>query len=290
LAQAAVRAQRTPPADELEPDISADPATLLDLLELTEAGPDQYRGNTAFEDAMGLYGGQVAAQALRAASLTVSPDRIPHSLHSYFLRAGDPMKPVDYEVSRDRDGRSYSARRVTARQEGQVIFDMGCSFHVPETGPDVQVAVMPPVAGPDTQPVRVLASRTLDLEIRAAEQSGATDMPYRVWARASVELAPDPHLQACVLTYLSDMYSGLFALDEDTDGVGLTSLDHSLWFYRPIDMGQWVLMDLIPESLSAGRGMYFGRVYDQQGRLVAGLTQESLFRVGAWKGRGPRTP
>jgi acyl-CoA thioesterase-2 len=271
----------------LEPDITADAPTLLDLLELEVLGPDLYRGATAFEDAMGLYGGQVAAQALRAASLTVSPERVPHSLHAYFLRAGDPMKPADYEVSRDRDGRSYSARRVTARQDGKVIFDMGCSFHIPEEGPDVQVAVMPAIAGPEAEPVRVLDTRTLSVEIRKAEQREPSDGPYRVWARAGVDLGSDQHLQACALTYLSDMYSGLFALNENTEGVGLTSLDHSLWFYRPIDLNQWMLMDLIPESVSAGRGMYSGRLYDQQGRLIAGLTQESLFRVGAWKNRPP---
>lgn len=236
---------------------------------------------------MGLYGGQVAAQALRAASFTVTPDRIPHSLHAYFLRAGDPMQPVDYEVSRDRDGRSYSARRVTARQGGQVIFDMGCSFHVRETGPDAQVAVMPAIPGPEAEPIRVLDSRTLSIEIRKAEQRESAGGPYRVWARAELEVGPDQQLQACVLTYLSDMYSGLFALDEDTEGVGLTSLDHSLWFFRPIDLSQWVLMDLIPESVAAGRGMYSGRIYDQDGQLLAGLTQESLFRVGAWKNRPP---
>lgn len=271
----------------MELDICADKPTLLDLLRLESLGPDRYRGATAFEDAMGLYGGQVAAQALRAASFTVTPDRIPHSLHAYFLRAGDPMQPVEYEVSRDRDGRSYSARRVTARQGGRVIFDMGCSFHVPEAGPDVQVAAMPVIAGPEAEPIRVLDSRTLSMEIRKAEQRESADGPYRVWARAELDLGPDQHLQACALTYLSDMYSGLFGLEEDTDGVGLTSLDHSLWFYRPIDLSQWVLMDLIPESVSAGRGMYSGRVYDLQGRLVAGLTQESLFRVGAWKNRPP---
>jgi acyl-CoA thioesterase-2 len=269
----------------VEPDICADQPTLLDLLTLETLDPDRYRGATVVPDEWGLYGGQVAAQALRAASLTVTADRLPHSLHAYFLRAGDPTQPVDYEVSRDRDGRSYSSRRVTARQGGRVIFDMGCSFHLPETGPDVQVAVMPAIAGPDTEPVRVLDTRTLNIEIRKAEQREPADGPYRVWARAELDLGPDQHLQACALTYLSDMYSGLFALEEDTDGVGLTSLDHSLWFYRPINLNDWVLMDLIPESVSAGRGMYSGRVYDPEGRLVAGLTQESLFRVGAWKSR-----
>src|SRR5690606_13550442 len=117
--------------------------TVLDLLTLEKLEEDLYRGTTVFEEPFALYGGQVAAQALAAAGDTVDPERLPHSLHGYYLRSGDAARPTVFRVYRDRDGRSFSARRVVAIQNGKVIFNMSASFHVTEPGVDVQIHPMP---------------------------------------------------------------------------------------------------------------------------------------------------
>jgi acyl-CoA thioesterase-2 len=201
-------------------------------------------------------------------------------MHGYFLRPGDPTKPVIFQVHRDRDGRSYCARRVIARQNGKVIFNLVTSFHLAEEGPDIQAATIP--SGPASETLgQLLPVRTLDVVFhQSLDSSGAQVVPFpsRVWARATVELGDDPHLHACVLAYVSDMFSGLFTLAEPGVNVLLTSLDHSIWFHRPVNMNNWVLMDLIGESVSSGRGMYTGRLFSEDGVLVAGIAQESLFR------------
>ncbi|MCW2528184.1 MAG: putative acyl-CoA thioesterase [Pseudonocardiales bacterium] len=202
-----------------------------------------------------------------------------HSLHGYFLRPGDPRKQVIFEVHRDRDGRSYSARRVIARQGGKVIFNMATSFHIPENGIDAQAATMPDVQVPVTRLGGRLATRVFDVDFRDPEPSTVHPFPAQVWARVEVDLGDDRHLHACALTYVSDMFSGLMSLAPGAKPVGLTSLDHAIWFYRPVKMDEWVLMDLIGESVHSGRGLYSGRIFTADGVLVAGLAQESLFRV-----------
>ncbi|GAA3617990.1 acyl-CoA thioesterase II [Kineosporia mesophila] len=280
--------------------------TLLDLLTLEELDTDLYRTSVLHPDPYGLFGGQVAAQTLRAAGLTVTADRGVHSLHGYFLRPGDPGRPVVFEVHRDRDGRSYSARRVVARQGGQVIFNLAASFHVPEDGPDVQAGKMPdePLPGPDTTGLR---AGTIGIDFfeapgglpgrRNAEpwwepalpgERRPDARPSRVWARPQIRIPDDPHLHACVLTYLSDVLTGLSTLAVPSPDTLLTSLDHAIWFHRPVDMNDWVLMDLTGHSLAAGRGMYSGRIFSADGRLVAGLAQESLFRKNPTGARRPR--
>jgi acyl-CoA thioesterase-2 len=204
-----------------------------------------------------------------------------HSMHGYFLRPGDPSRPVIFEVHRDRDGRSYAARRVIARQNGKVIFNLATSFHLAEESPDLQAATIPAGSMARSLGDRLLV-RTLDVEFRKAlDETGKVadgPLPSRVWLRATLDLGDDPHLHACVLTYASDMFSGLFTFVEPMTTVLLTSLDHSIWFYRPVNMNDWVLMDLVGESVSSGRGMYTGRMFTEDGVLVAGIAQESLFR------------
>ncbi|GAB6901482.1 acyl-CoA thioesterase [Kineosporia succinea] len=278
--------------------------SLLDLLTLEEIDTDLYRTSTLNPDPFGLFGGQVAAQTLRAAGHTVEPDRVVHSMHGYFLRPGDPERPVVFEVHRDRDGRSYSARRVVARQGGKVIFNLAASFHVPEDGPDLQAGAMPaePLPGPDTPRLR---SGTIGVDFFEATSqvsrepwweppvAGAGRLedarPSRVWARPQLLLPHDePHLHACVLTYLSDILTGLSTLTAPGPDTLLTSLDHAVWFHRPVDLNDWVLMDLTGQSIAAGRGMYSGRIFARDGRLVAGLTQESLFRKDPARSGRPR--
>jgi acyl-CoA thioesterase-2 len=254
--------------------VTADRPSLLEILTLEPVGPNAYRSVAAFDDARGLYGGQVAAQALRAAALSAPADSIVHSLHGYFLRPGDPKLPVDFTVLADRDGRSYSARRITALQSGEVILNLAASFHRPESGPDVQASPMPAAITPDASRPRIV-TRLLDVDVVAEPFEHA---PWRVWLQAAGGLPDDVNLHACVLLYLSDMYSGLhrmLAVDEFTS---LKTLDHSMWFYRPARADDWLLMDLIPVSVAGGRGMYTGQIFDASGVLVAGLAQESLYR------------
>lgn len=227
---------------------------------------------------MNLYGGQVAAQALLAAGRTVPDGRVPHSLHCYFLRAGDPLKAVDYHVHRDRDGRAYSARTVSAMQDGREILTMSSSFHVVEEGPDVQSVALPAVPAPDDPACRDFEGRTLDIVYRDPEDGARDHMIRRVWAKASVDLGDDPLLHACVVAYISDMFTGLFSLVPRRDDVALSSLDHALWFMRDARADDWLFMELHGESLHGGRGLYSGDMYDARGALVAKLVQESLFR------------
>jgi acyl-CoA thioesterase-2 len=252
--------------------------TLLDLLELEEIDRDLYRARSTFPDPHALYGGQVAAQALRAAGGTVPPDRYPHSLHGYFLRGGDAAKPTIFRVNRDRDGRSFSARRVVALQGGEVIFNMSCSFHVEQTGPEVQAQQPPPAGDPDTLPV-VELPRLFSLESRQAPQAVPdTPWPTSFWSRLTVPVPDDPLLHACVLTYLSDISSGLAGLPGAGQSAG-PSLDHAVWFHRRARLDRWVLVELRPSTVSGGRGWYTGSIFDQAGVLLASLVQESLFRA-----------
>ncbi len=256
---------------------------LLDLLALEEPARDVFRAANVFADPMNLYGGQVAAQALRAAGLTVEKDRIPHSMHCYFLRAGDPLKPVDYYVHRDRDGRSYSARTVSAMQEGREILIMSASFHVTEAGPNAQGSTLPTFPKPHEAQLKVLDARTCDIEFQ--EPTGVTegDMIRQVWTKSAVDLGDDPLLHACVVTYISDMFTGLFTLVPRRNDVALSSLDHAIWFLRPVKADDWMFMQLQGESLNDGRGLYSGEMFDSSGSLVAKLMQESLFRPRAPK-------
>jgi len=268
-----------------EPQADAARPTLLDVLTLERIDANLYRSAVVFDDQFGLYGGQVAAQALRAAAETVAPERHPHSLHGYFLSRGDPTYPVLLTVHRDRDGRSYSNRRVIAVQNGNVIFNLAASFHVVEDGYDYQAHQAPEVTDPDDLPGFTLHTRMLGIEIKVPEQAiEGQQWPARVWMRSSEKLADDT-MHACALTYVSDMFTGLASVRGIADVGIVTSLDHAVWFYRRVAMDDWVLMDLQPESTAGGRGMYTGRIFSKDGRLAAGIAQESLFRPGRGSSR-----
>jgi acyl-CoA thioesterase-2 len=249
---------------------------LLALLDLEELEPDRYRSSVVFDEQFTLYGGQVAAQALQAAGRTVSPDRVPHSLHGYYLRGGSATRPTVFRVERDRDGRSYSARRVVAIQDSKVIFTLSASFAVPESGVDQEIDVRPEVPSADGLPVAELP-RLLSIEARLPPQVHGGEWPTRFWARCTLALTDEPLLHACVLTYLSDISSGLMTLDTGDAFTG-PSLDHAVWLHRPVRMDHWVLMDLAPRTVAGARGWYTGTLRGPDGTLVASLAQESLFR------------
>jgi acyl-CoA thioesterase-2 len=265
--------------------------TVLDVLDLEEIDRDLYRSTLVFTDPLPLYGGQVAAQALLAAGRTVPEDRLPHSLHGYFLRSGVAARPTVFRVDRDRDGRSFSARRVVALQGGEVVFSMSTSFASPGEGPDLRADPAPDVEPPDG--LRGYdVPRLFSMEGRKPAQpfEVETYWPTRFWARSRVPLPDSPLAHACVLTYLSDIGTGLSAFPQDEASSG-PSLDHAVWFHRPARLDDWVLMDLLPRTVSHGRGWYTGSVLTSDGTLAASFTQEALFRPGPNPFRQkPRSP
>ncbi len=235
------------------------------------------------------YGGQVAAQALRAAALTVPEGRIAHSLHAYFLAAGDAGAPIELKVERDRDGGRYSGRRVSAVQHGSVIFSMVCSFVRPqETTAGFQAAAIPPVDPPENSATHLLnASRAFDVEARVPEDPDPWyRWPARLWLRIREPLDDDPNVRACGLVFLSDLCTGL-SRHPQIEQVGLLpSIDHAVWLHRAGDPNDWLLIDLNPLSAAGGRGVYSGQMFHRDGTLLASLAQESLFDFPAQRPLG----
>jgi acyl-CoA thioesterase II len=251
-----------------------------------------------------LFGGQVLAQALAAACGTVAPDRPPHSLHGYFLRAGDAALPVIYQVDRTRDGGSFSTRRVVALQKGVPILHMECSFHRHEETFDRQMAA-PDLPGPDglaTLPEILNANadripqayldRFGDLgpfEVRPVDPAQAlgqsTSDRRAMWIRVpSMAESHNPLLHQIALVYLSDFWLAATAVSRDMSmaeigsGVRISSLDHALWFHRPLRADEWLLYDTDSPSIVNGTGVSRGLLFDQAGALVATVTQEALYR------------
>ena len=261
---------------------------LARLLSVAETAPDRFVAGflapfLAPGRHDGLYGGQVAAQALLAAARTVADDRPPHSLHGYFLRRGDARLPVVFDVERDRDGHSYSARTVVARQEERVIFRMAASFARPEEGPDRQAVVLPEVAGPEeSHPVPSILP---GVEVRDPDPSAERRHPMRTWVRAPGSAGGGPLHAAAVLVYVSDLFSGLASLMGPRVR-SMASLDHAVWFHRPVRMDDWVLMDHVGTSVSSGRGWYGSTLFDRSGAARASCAQEMVIR----EARGPETP
>jgi acyl-CoA thioesterase-2 len=274
---------RSASTDEAHP---RDVADLLRLLDLEELDRDLYRGaNPRHPFLPHLYGGQVAAQAVRAASLTVPDGRWLHSLHGYFLRPGDTERSTILHVDRDRDGRSFSARHVVARQDGAAIFSMLASFHIDEPGRDYQHARPAFTQAPEEVPEGPLIGHNTMFELRSLVESPPHDrfprMSHRFWARTRGALPDDRLLHSCVLTYLSDMSTGFAKLPADGSAGGGPSLDHAVWFHRPARLDDWVLVDLEPIAAAGARGYYTGTVHDRGGNLVATIAQEHLLRPRA---------
>ncbi|MFJ4617941.1 acyl-CoA thioesterase [Streptomyces sp. NPDC088812] len=282
---------------------------LLDLLDLEQIEENIFRGRSRSAVVPRVFGGQVAAQALVAAGRTVPPDRHAHSLHAYFLRAGDPGAPIVYTVERIRDGRSFTTRRAVAVQHGRPIFTLSASFQTYEDGLDHQ-AVIPPAPDPATLPTsedRLRGYAHLDpavvekfLEARQAIDLRYVDEPpfgrfgepreprSQVWFRTNGKLggAVDvPLLHVVLATYVSDMTlldSILLAHGRGGWAVGDVvgaSLDHAMWFHRPFRVDDWLLYDQESPSAYGGRGLGQGRIYTRDGRLAVSVIQEGVVRV-----------
>jgi acyl-CoA thioesterase II len=282
-------------------------ADLLKLLELERIEDRIFRGESRDLGGARVFGGQVLGQALTAASYTVQGRRV-HSLHAYFLVAGDVDAPIVYEVELARDGKSFSNRRVVAIQHGQPIFNMTASFQVPEEGLE-HAAPMPQVPGPDGLPdVRELPPDVLakvpekmrrfltherPFEFRTVEPIQVIAPPRaqpkrHIWVRTIDKLPDDPHLHRNVLAYLSDYQLVSTAtlphgIHFAEGNVQLASLDHAMWFHRPFRADEWLLYAMESPNASGGRGLALGKIFTRDGALVASTAQEGVVRV--WAGR-----
>jgi acyl-CoA thioesterase II len=269
------------------------PRRLLDVLDLERLEVDLFRGSGPATSVQRVFGGLVAGQALVAAGRTVTADRQVHSLHSYFLRPGDPSVPIVYQVERLRDGSSFSARRVAGVQHGAAIFSLAASFQVSQPGLDHQ-APSPDVPAPEDRP-RSPAPHALlgapgdDIEFRhitptPSENPPQTLSPSHVWFRSNERLPDDPLMHVCVATYASDLWlldTALLAHGRrpGDPGIWRASLDHAMWFHRPFRVDDWVLYTSVSPSAAGGRALVRGEMRDRDGHLLASLVQEGLIRV-----------
>jgi acyl-CoA thioesterase-2 len=226
-----------------------------------------------------LFGGQVAGQALRAASMTVPEERLPHSLHGYFLRPGMVNRPVILHVDRDRDGGSFSARHVRAVQDGQVIFSGLASFQAPEEGVAYDAVPTRDGGDPDALSSRISA---LLMDVREVTPTRIADGQIRhsdlLWVRAASRLPDDPVVHACAIAYMSDLGSGFGQVDVEGLPAGGPSIDHSLWFHAPIRADEWMQLELWPLKACNARGVYHGSMRSRSGELGAVFAQEMLLR------------
>lgn len=275
---------------------------LLAILDLEDLGEDRFRGESPASAGSHLYGGQVVAQALVASARTVPSDRPAHSLHAYFVLAGDPRIPIDFAVERMRDGRSFTTRRCEATQRGRVIFSMEASFHSREPG--LAHAVEPPqTPPPETLPTidalieRFQAflpkpaepwrhrARSLDMRVVSPEALlSPTRAGQMIWFRVQDPLPDDEATHAALLAYLSDMTLLNTALmvhgrNIFDPGIQVASLDHALWIHEAPRVDDWLLYVQESPAASHARGLTFGRIYSRDGRLLASTAQEGLIRL-----------
>lgn len=277
---------------------------IVDLLDLEQLEVGLYRGRQPESSSLKrVFGGQVAAQALMAAQLTVPDERHVHSMHVYFILGGDPRIPIIYDVENVRDGGSFNTRRVAARQHGEIIFYMTASFQKHEEGWDHQDA-MPIVPPPeDATPLSdIIKLRGAQYETDWKREWAAFDMRYvgdnrlpddpqrafvpvcqRLWFRADGMLPASSNVHNAAFTYISDLSLLGAALVPHGQFIGSpsvqpASLDHTIWFHRPIAVDEWLLYDQTSPSASGARGLCTARVFAQDGALVASVAQEGLIR------------
>jgi acyl-CoA thioesterase-2 len=277
-----------------------------DLLALEEIGEGRFRAVHNLDNGRGAnFGGQPLVQGLAAARRTV-PGWPAHHVSGQFLRAGATGLPVDYDVEATRDGRRFATRRVVARQDGKPIFDMLCAFHDPEDGPAHQFGTIPPSPPPDTLtsladfaranadrlppwmvetytmafPVEL---RLIDAEAALFAQARTPERDY--WFRMpSAAGIGDPLDHQCLLAFLSDFWfagtaAAVHFAPGRSEGVGVVTLNHNLWFHAPVRADQWLLYHTESPWAAVGRGLVRGLIYDEGGRLIASTAQEISIRA-----------
>lgn len=255
------------------------PSTISELLELERVASDFFLGATPDYPWGRVYGGQVVAQALAAASATVDPTHQVHSLHAYFVLAGQPKVPILYEVDRLRDGRSFSTRRVVARQASGAILNLDASFQRVEPDLDIQESLLP-VGVPSPESIERSPWGGL-ADVREVPRAGAARS--QVWLRFPERLPDDLVTQLCALAYLTD-YNPMDAImashpnGDQWESLMNASLDHSVWFHRAARADEWLLFDQQGHGLVNARGLTMGTVFSQAGVHVATVVQEGLVR------------
>jgi acyl-CoA thioesterase-2 len=271
------------------------PRDFAKLLDLEPHGADTFVGLSPPYDWGRIFGGQVIAQALWAAAATVPAERSVHSLHAYFILGGRPDEPVRYEVDRVRNGRSFMTRRVVARQSYGAILTLEASFHLDEPGPDIETVRAPSdLPGPDELPEQGWGWLLERREVPTSPGRGRA----LTWVRADGSVGDDPARHVCALAFATDTgtVTAVRALHPE-GGRGEwnnevfmgASLDHAVWFHRPVRADRWLLIDVNTDSLTGVRGLTIGRVFDDGGRHVATFTQEALLRerAGSEPPQGP---
>jgi acyl-CoA thioesterase II len=278
-------------------------AELLQLLELEALEVNLFRGASRDIGAPQVFGGQVLGQALTAAYATIE-GRTVHSLHAYFLRRGDFNAPIVYQVDRSRDGGSFSSRRVVAIQHGAQILHMAASFQEPEEGLTHQLPmpeVPPPEALPDLREVieaqvaplppavKRFTGRDSPFEFRCVQpqnfRGGDVGPPRQdVWFRTVDRLDDDPRRHACLLAYVSDYHLVATAMRPHgytlaSPGVVVASIDHAMWFHRPLRVDEWLLYSIESPAAAGARGFARASLFTRDGALVASTAQEGLIRV-----------
>ncbi|TPW70106.1 acyl-CoA thioesterase II [Schumannella sp. 10F1B-5-1] len=282
-------------------------SALLKALDLTDTGArtseDIFTGPSQWMPQGRVFGGQVLAQSILAATRTVADDRTAHSMHGYFLRPGDVDQPITFSVDRIHDGRSFSTRRTQAYQDGQPILSMIASFQDADEGLDHQApAPDHDLPDPESLPTAAEALAGLDhpiarfwgsqrpFDIRHIEEpvylraDGPRVAHQAVWMRTIGPMPDDPKLHQAALAYASD-YTILeptlraHGVPWVTPGLKMASLDHAMWWHRPARVDEWLLYAQESPNAVGGRGLSTGRVYDRDGRLVASIAQEGMIRV-----------
>ncbi|MBK5248291.1 MAG: acyl-CoA thioesterase II [Actinomycetales bacterium] len=274
---------------------------VLNALELERVDEDTFVGHSLPQLHGRVYGGQVLAQALLAAGRTVTDERLPHSVHGYFLRPGDLDEPITFAVERLRDGRSFSARRTHAIQFGKPILSMISSFQGQQQGLNHHEA-MPHVPGPEALPSSVEMFNSLDHPVgKFFYRTGAFDMRHvdgalftgpaaqttdiqYLWMRARGEVPVGELLQRAMLAYACDqvMLEPIMrrhGLSWRTKGASVASLDHAMWWHRDVDVNDWLLYAQSSPSAQGGRGLGVAKVFTRGGDLVATIAQEGMLRV-----------
>lgn len=284
--------------------MNAPVSELIELLSLERLEDDLFRGQSRDIGTKYVFGGQVLGQALSAAQATLTEPRNAHSLHAYFLRAGNIEAPIVYHVDRTRDGGSFSVRRVTAIQHGKVIFFCAASFQDEEAGAEHQLS-MPEVPMPeDLEPAPAIPPEKLALlptkvqrwldragpfEFRHVYPRDELNPPKRppfqqVWFRLTEKVGDAPELHRALLAYASDFHllgTATFphGISYYQPNVQMASLDHALWFHRAFRADDWLLYSIDSPSAQGARGLARGQVFDRSGRLVASTAQEGMIRV-----------
>ena len=276
---------------------------LVDLLNLEKIEENIFRGQNYQAPWNRVFGGQVLAQSLYAAYQTVPEDRFVHSLHGYFILTGDISKPIIYHVDRIRDGGSFTTRRVVAIQNGRAIFNMSASFQLIQESFDHQIPmpkVLPPEESVSEEKIANTfkeeapeiyrrLTRSRPIEFRRADNFRpleAKNIPpfQHVWFKGKGMLPKDKRLHQAALAYASDynlLGTALLPHREqiDINKIFLASLDHAMWFHRDFDMDDWLLYAIDSPSASNSRGFTSGKIFNQQGVLVASVAQEGLIRT-----------